>query len=111
MENPTLELIDAALVHLMAVGQTIFIIIWALLPWWKEWIGRALMIKSVALWLLMTVGLIVFWIEQAVGMRGWMEPTMLVTHVFVLIGVWSQVAALAYEKNRAKRDHDEVVGT
>lgn len=41
-----------------AIGQAAFVVLWASMPWWRTWIGRALMTKSVFLCLILW-----FWIS------------------------------------------------
>ena len=102
----TQEKIDVWLTHFMFIGQTLFLATWAVMPWWKEWIGRSLMVKSFALWLLIAFGLFQFWWMMAYGnwpFNGWIS---LATHVLITVGIWSQVFAIAYEKRVGYRQRE-----
>lgn len=95
---------DVVLIHAMLVGQTIFLGLWSTLRWWKEWVGRSLMVKSVALWLLIAAALVNFYIT-ILGDVEWMhwEEVMIFTHVAVVVGIWSQVGAIGHEMLLARR--------
>lgn len=112
MMNETLFKVDLWTVHVLLLGQTVFLIMWAVLPWWREWVGRALMVKSAALWLLISVNLALYWYTEVTGIyAAWMEWAAYFTHLAVTIGVWSQVAALTYEGRRAHKTRRVVTGT
>jgi hypothetical protein len=88
---------DFFLFCLMALGQVLFVMMWFVLPWWKEWVGRALMVKgsTLALLLLMTI------VNTMLALRGvnykYMQHVQALGYVAVTIGIWSQVLALRYE--------------
>lgn len=94
------EQFDLGMVCLMTVGQVLFVATWALLPWWKEWVGRALMMKAstLGLLLLMTITNTMFML------RGIRYPGIDVVtafgYVLVTMGVWAQPLALAHEIRR-----------
>lgn len=103
---------DVAVVHACLLGQTVFLIMWAVLPWWKEWVGRALMIKSAALWILFSVNLALFW--WSIIFDHFADHELAIsfsTHVLVLVGIWSQVVALGHEMRAAKKGSRKVTGT
>lgn len=90
----TLRLYTAA-----AIGQTLFVALWSVLPWWRTTIGRALMMKSASLmiildWTLISYHLGPFRHQQGIG-----------TALFALvaIGIWLQVWAIALEMRRGRR--------
>lgn len=93
-------------VILGAIGQTLFVAVWATLPWWQEWIGRALMIKSIALLLLFDNALLILIRPQLHSI--WVDR---VVYTLILIGIWSQVAALINERRAAGNAHRRVTGT
>jgi hypothetical protein len=67
------------------------------LPWWKEWVGRALMVKSATLALLL--GLTVMntvLLLRGINYRG-MDAVQAAGYLLVNIGVWSQVIAIGHE--------------
>lgn len=105
------QLIDLIIIHAAAVGQTIFLGLWLTLPWWRAWVGRALMVKSSALWVLLVGALVNYWIDKIHGPYPGETAVVLLTHVAVLIGVWSQVFALGWERNRAAIKQKPVSGT
>ena len=88
-----------ALLHVAAICQTLFVILWATLPWWREWIGRALMVKSLSL---------MVYLDWALAYHYW--PHMPAVRVigavlfgFITLGIVSQLAALIYEMWRGSR--------
>ena len=107
----TVLAIDLWVVHVMLVGQIVFLFMWARLPWWREWVGRALMLKSFALLLLIGVAVVNYWIIEVGGPYPGADWVVLVTHVLVLLGIWSQVVALAHEIRAASRGDRRVTGT
>lgn len=103
--EPTLQGWSVRLLHVCAVGQTLFVLLWATLRWWQRWVGRALMVKSVALALFLDTALVNYYLppyphEQLVG-----------TLEFALVaaGICSQLLVLAFELVRARRRHRAVV--
>lgn len=92
-----------------SIGQTLFVIMWGMLPWWREWIGRALMVKAFALMLLFDSALLnLLWPHKPLV---WVDRTIL---ILVIVGIWSQVFALTYERRRARRNtttRQDVYGT
>lgn len=111
MGSDLLDLIDLWIVHGMLIGQTVFVATWLTLPWWREWVGRALMVKSVSLLLLFAVAIGNYWVLKLWGpYLGW-EYVTLASHVLVLVGIWSQVLALAHEIRSAKDNKRRVTGT
>lgn len=101
---PGLIQLDVVLIHVMFVGQTLFLGLWGSLHWWKEWVGRSLMVKSFSLWLLIAVSLVNFYLVIVFD-RPWAhwEWVMVLSHFLVVVGIWSQVGAIGYEMLRAKR--------
>jgi hypothetical protein len=92
-----LEDIALVLVWVGAVFQTGFVLTWATLPWYREWIGRALMIKSLSLAILFDSAIIQHYIgpypaQQLVGV--------LLT-ILVVLAIVLQFAALVWEMWRA----------
>lgn len=87
------------LVHVSAVGQTLFVLLWWSLPWYRTVVGRALMVKSFTLMLYLDWAVAVYHFgpfdhQEAIGVA-----------LFGLIafGIWSQVVAIAREMWRARR--------
>lgn len=88
---------DVLMVCLMTVGQIIFVGTWMVLPWWKEWIGRALMIKSSTLALLLGLTITnTMLMLRGIDYRG-MNEVQATGYLLVNVGVWSQVIALGSE--------------
>lgn len=87
------------LVHLAAIGQTLFVLLWATLPWWRMWVGRALMVKSFALMLYLDWALVVYhWgpFEHQPTIAIWLFG-------LITVGIWSQVGAIFHEMWRGRR--------
>lgn len=81
------------LVHASALGQTLFVLMWALLPWWRSVVGRALMTKSLMLALYLNWTLVVyhwgpFTHQQLIAF--WL-------FVGITVGIWSQGVAIGHE--------------
>jgi hypothetical protein len=107
-----IEQFDVWVIHGMLVGQLIFVIRWVRLPWYREWIGRSLMMKSAALLALIAVSIALFW-SLIITDTEWHYALhiQLATHLFVLLGIWSQVVALEREQRIAKLAQRAVGGT
>ena len=85
------------LLWLAAIGQTIFVILWASMPWWREWVGRALMTKSAAL-------CAVLWFMVAgfyLGDYPFRDELRLALILAVTCGIWLQVFAIMGEVRKA----------
>lgn len=87
------------LLHISAVGQTLFVLIWMTLPWFKSWVGRALMVKSLALMALLDEALLFYYLPPVP------HEALLGVLIFALVclGIWSQVAAIGFEMWRGLR--------
>ena len=103
----TLGAIMAWLLHAGAIGQTTFVVLWLCLPWWREWIGRALMVKSLALMIFLDSALVHHHLTD------YPAKPYVVAGLFALVvlGIWTQVAALAHEMWKAWRQRRRVTGT
>jgi hypothetical protein len=76
--------------HVMAVGQTLFVLSWATLPWWRTVIGRALMVKSFGWMLYLDWSVIVYhtgYFAHRYAIGFWLLG-------LVTVGIWSQTFAL-----------------
>lgn len=83
---------------LAAIGQTVFIGLWARLPWWREVIGVAMFVKSLSLMLLLDTAVLYLYLPRLLNVG--------VTHLLqlmLLIGIWGQVGGLVYERARARQ--------
>lgn len=89
------------LVWASAVGQLIFLIMWAVLPWWKEWVGRALMLKSFAFGAVLWLQLMFKYKLNDMAIE---TKTKIALAAFALItlGVWSQVFAIGNEIRKGR---------
>lgn len=107
-----LEQASVVLVHLMVVGQLLFVALWASFPWWKEWVGRALMIKSFSLLVLLVGSLALFWGFMITDAEwSWAEEFRLGMNAFVTLGIWTQLVAFLVEWRTARRENRPVGGT
>jgi len=106
-----LQKFDIGVIHVMMLGQTVFVGMWGLMPWWREWVGRSVMIKAISLLVLIGAALAQFWLVILYGPWEHWEKILVASHVLVVIGIWSQVVALAREKRIAKRADRAVGGT
>lgn len=85
---PSIEFWRTAGIIFTAVGQTAFVILYLLWPWWKNFLGRALFFKAVAFALLVdvaVVGRVVDWKYE--------EQTFVFLYWVLGIGVWFQFFA------------------
>lgn len=81
-----------------AIGQTLFVVLWATKPWYKTLIGRALMTKALALALVLwfwTVGLY----YPVHAYRAELRDVLLAA---VAVGIWAQVLAFVVEFHDAR---------
>lgn len=101
------------ILHAMAIGQTLFVASWFCLPWWRTWIGRALMVKSFGWMVYLDWSIIVYhlgYFQHRYVIGFWLL-------LFVMVGIWSQTLALWYEMlrgrqlRRARRDDPLYTGT
>lgn len=71
-----------------AIGQTLFVLLYMTFPWWKNFLGRALFFKALALGLLTDV---------AICGRVWdwdtEEQTFVTLYCVLAIGIWFQFFA------------------
>lgn len=83
-----------------AVGQTLFVVLWATLPWYRYRVGRALMVKS--------LGLMVYldWTFIVYHFGPFAHQVVIGTWLFALVafGIWSQVGAIVLEMRDAHRE-------
>lgn len=88
------------LVYAAAVGQTLFVILWGTLPWYRTRVGRALMVKSVSLMVYLDWAVLVI--------NGWVpiahrENIAVVLFGLITVGIWTQLTALTFEIWRGRR--------
>lgn len=89
-------------VELTAPAVTLFTLGYLLtVRWWTFWIGRALLVSSLAFSLLIDVSVVTYWF-------GWVPPTWLVHVVLGLVcaGAYLKLLALVIEKTHGHRDRD-----
>lgn len=91
------------ILHVSAVGQTLFVLIWVTLPFYRSWIGRALFVKSVSLAIYLDFAEVVYWWGPL--------PDQLLLGVLlfglIAVGIWSQVVAIVHEVWRGYRARRE----
>lgn len=105
------EKVDVIVVHIMLLGQVIFVLLWGRLPWWREWIGRALMTKSTALAILIAANLVLFWYLLITNKEyKYSYEVRLAVNTLVTLGIWSQVVALVREMRIAHNARRQVRG-
>lgn len=95
------ELQSAALGLLWAAaaGQTLFVLLWLRLPWHTHWVGRALMVKSVALATYLDFALVHHYLAPYPAL-----PLLaVVLFGLIVVGIWWQLVTLAYESTRRRR--------
>lgn len=103
-----LQVIVEAGVWVGAIAQTIFLAMWLTLPWWREWVGRALMVKSLALGVYLDSVLIHEYLVPDYAAEPYVRTLLF---LLIVLGICSQVVALGYEMVKARRQKRGVTGT
>lgn len=86
-----------------AVGQTLFVLLYATFPWWANFLGRALFFKAIAFALLVDVavaGRVLDWRYE--------DATFVILYGVLATGIWVQ--CLAFFRVRLEGRHDSVSG-
>ena len=80
---------------LAAFGQTVFVLMYVLWPWWSDFLGRSLFFKSLGIMLLLNFSLLFRGVE-------WRYEDVFFTALYFVfaIGVWVQVGAFLRVKYR-----------
>lgn len=92
------------MLYAAAVGQTLFVGLWFSLPWYTHWVGRALMVKSVALATYLDFAVVLYHVSPFAAL-----PTLsAILFGFITVGIWSQLVVIAYERWRTRRRQSSV---
>lgn len=91
-----LELVGDWLLWAAALGQTAFVVTWVTMPWWTHWVGRALMVKSLALMIYLDIALVLARVDYFYGLH--LLATILFG--FIVIGIYTQLITLLHEATR-----------
>lgn len=78
-----------------AIGQTSFVLLYLLWPWYKNFLGRSLFFKSLALMLLLDMGVLFRHIVWA-----YEDLAFTILYTTFAVGVWVQVVAFLRVKYR-----------
>lgn len=82
-----------------AVGQTLFVLLYSSLPWWKSEVGRALYLKAVTMVVFVdAVAVRVFFPEIVT------QQVALYLYGAVAVAIWYQLIALIKVRLRAKKN-------
>lgn len=84
-----------------AIGQTAFVVLWASLPWWKTRVGRAMMVKSASLMIVLDFGVINYYWGP---FHAWVGVALF---ALVVVGIYSQFFTFLYEDIQARRRRRE----
>lgn len=99
----TIEFWRTTNIVIAAAGQTLFALLYATFPWWRNFLGRALFFKAVAFMLL---------VDIAVMGRIWDWPhedaTFVVLYGVLGVGIWVQL--IAFLRVRLEGREDAVSG-
>jgi hypothetical protein len=88
------------LVLLAAPAATLFPLIYGFtVRWWTFWIGRALMVSSTALGLLIDISLIYNWLGDDYFLR---DVVRLTVFGMIAAGAWLKLIAILVEKRRGR---------
>lgn len=93
-----------------SVGQTLFVAFWFTRPWWRRWVGRVVMTKSIALCLVLWFWLIGFYFPDH-AYRDVLRDVLLRG---IAVAIWLQFLVLVYEaflKGRASWDRSRDTDT
>lgn len=83
-----------------AVGQTLFIVIYGFVRWWKDYVGRALFFKSATLAIFLDTTSVYILIKRA----GYdTDLVVAVLYWLVAIACWVQLMALLRVKHESRR--------
>lgn len=96
-------------------GQSVFVLLYATRPWQYERFTRALMLKSVTLWLLFLIGAIRVSVTGRPAINSgdpeWLAGFVIAGNVLIIAAVWYQAVALFIEIRKGwfdeMRRHDE----
>lgn len=103
--TPWAEVAALVIVAAIAPPATLFAIIYGLtVPWWATTIGRAMLISSTGLALLVDISLLYQVFGENYALRDWVR---LSVFMIVCLGAWYKFGALVLEKVRARREHRE----
>lgn len=95
------DIAAVVLVAATAPAATLFAIIYGFTtPWWRTAIGRALLVSSTALALLVDISLLYKVFGDNYVLR---DAVRLTVYALVCAGAWLKLAALVVEKVRARR--------
>jgi len=87
----SVDTIAAVLVLLAAPPATLFPLLYVWLPWWRSAVGRALMVSSTGLALLIDVSLARMWLGEDYPLR---DAVRLTVYTLITVGVYFKLAAL-----------------
>lgn len=87
-----------------AIGQTGFVVCWVTLPWWTHWVGRALMVKSLALMIYLDTAIVLTNVEYFYGLT----LLSVILFGFVVVGIWSQLVTLLHERFKRKDNTNDL---
>lgn len=76
-----------------AVGQTAFVLLYAVVPWWRDYVGRALFFKSLGLMVLLDVTVIDILIDYAAE-----DAVTVGLYWLVVVGICWQLGALVRQR-------------
>lgn len=77
-----------AAVLVAAVGQTLFVLFYLTLPWWRTLLGRALFLMGSSLMVVLDLAVLaMFWTWDGI------DQTFLVLYWLMAVGVWTQFVA------------------
>ena len=80
-----------------AIPQTMFVITWGLLPWWKDFVGRALFFKSASFAILLDAAAAYIFLEGK-----YEDATIVGLYWLVALSCWWQFGALLKQLRLAK---------
>lgn len=96
-----IAVIAVATTFLGLTGQSIFVLLYATRPWQYERFTRALMLKSVTLWLLFLIGAIRVSVTGRPAINNsdvdWLTSLVTAGNVLVIAAIWYQSIALFIE--------------
>jgi hypothetical protein len=99
--SPWADVVALILVAGIAPPATLFAIIYGFtVPWWQTLIGRAMLVSSAGLALLVDISLLYQWLGDDYAQR---DTVRLAVFGLVFLGAWFKFLALMLEKWRAHR--------
>lgn len=92
------------LAGLLWAGSLVFMLLYAVEPWWRSWFGRSLMTMAVGMFIFASMALLQIRLGSEYPFRGTLR---LIGYALLTVAMWSRVYVL-WRARRADRSHTPV---